>query len=346
MAISRTTWLTGGVLIVAVVLAALLGLRDAQPAPEVEVARARVEVIRLQRRRLPGEVRAGGFLRAHKDATISAERAGRVAALPVAEGARVARGEPVAGLDDTIALANLERARTGAREAALQPLVSAAELARAQEQLRLAEHELRVRHPVAPFDGVVEVHHIDVGEYVLPGTPLVDVIDATRLLLDVDVDAEVVGVLQHGADVKVVVPALGEAVARAGTIERVASRADARTRRFRVEVAVPAEAGLPRPGMHAEARFEVPGGAEAFYVSKAATREIHGQRGVFLVIDNQVRWRPVRVAEVYHRPDLWRIGADQLEEGAVLVVAGFSGLRDGSRVTVEESRSESRSESK
>ncbi|MHC4729055.1 MAG: efflux RND transporter periplasmic adaptor subunit, partial [Planctomycetota bacterium] len=210
MAISRTTWLTGVVLLLALGLAALLGLRDAQPAPAVKVARADVEVTRLQRQRLAGEVRAGGFLRAHKDATISAERAGRVAALPVAEGARVARGEPVAGLDDTIAAANLERARAVARETALQPDVSAAEFARAQERLHLAEHELRLRHPVAPFDGVVEVHHIDVGEYVLPGAPLVDVIDAARLLLDVDVDAEVIGVLARGDAVRVVVPALDD----------------------------------------------------------------------------------------------------------------------------------------
>jgi RND family efflux transporter MFP subunit len=335
VSLSRTTWLTGAVLLVAVVFAALLGLRDAQPAPAVEVARAPVEVTRLRLRRLAGEVRAGGFLRAHRDATISAERAGRVSALPVAEGARVARGQPIADLDDTIPVANLERARAVAREAALQPDVSAAELARAQEQLRLAEQELRLRHPVAPFDGVVEVHHIDVGEYVQPGAPLVDVIDAARLLLDVDVDAEVVGLLERGDAVRVVVPALGDGVAHAGTIERVASRADARTRRFRVEVAVPAEAGLPRPGMHAEARFGVPAGAEAFYVPKAATREFRGQRGVFLVVDGQARWRPVRVAEVHYRPDLWRIDATELEEGAVLVVARFSGLRDGSRVAIE-----------
>ena len=336
MAVSRTTWLTGAVFFVAVGLAALLGGRDAQPAPTAKVARARVEVTRLQRQRLAGEVRAGGFLRAHQDATISAERAGRVAALPVAEGARVARGTPIADVDDTIAAANLERARAVARETALQPNASAAELARAQEQLRLAEHELRLRHPVAPFDGVVEVHHIDVGEYVRPGAPLVDVIDGARLLLDADVDAEVVGVLARGDAVPVMVSALGAAAAHTGTIERVASRADARTRRFRVEVAVPAAAGLPRPGMHAEARFAVPGGEAAFYVPKAATREIRGQRGVFLVVDGRARWQPVRGAEVYHRPDLWRIGATELEEGAVLVVAGFSGLRDDARVAVEE----------
>ena len=61
-----------------------------------------------------------------------------------------------------------------------------------------------------------------------------------------------------------------------------------------------------------------------------------GCRALCQPIDNQARWQPVRVAEVYHRPDLWHIAANQLEEGAVLVVAGFSGLRDGARVAVEE----------
>ena len=45
------------------------------------------------------------------------------------------------------------------------------------------------------------------------------------------------------------------------------------------------------------------------------------------------RWRPLRVEEIYHRPDLWRI-ADGLTENDVVVTTGFLGLRDGMRVEV------------
>ena len=328
----RGLWIAVAGLVAAIALAALFGGPDAATGPAPETVRAAVKVATLERRALPGEVRAGGFLRAFADVTISAERSGRVVALPVAEGASVARGTVVARLDDTEAAANLDRARAVAREAALDPDVPAAELSRADEQLRIAEHELRLRNPAAPFDGRVEVHHIDVGEFVRAGTPLVDVIDARSLILDIDVDAEVIGALRQGDTTTVVVFALGAAGEREARITRLASRADARTRRFRVEITVPAGAGLLRPGMHAEGRCPVPGGPPAFYLPKAATRKIRGQTGLFVVVAGIVRWRPVLVAEIYHRPDLWRVVAGELEDGALLVVGGYSGLRDGTPV--------------
>lgn len=335
MRVSRTTWITTAVALVAIVVAMAIGGRSAEPDASLAPPRARVRAEKLELRRLAGQVRAGGFLRARADVTISAERAGRVVAFPAVEGARVEAGAVVARLDDTIARANVARARTVARETRLTPNASAADLARADEQLRLAEHELALRAPVAPVAGVVEVHHVDEGEYVGPGTPLVDVVDADALVLDVDVDAEIVHRLDPEASVPVVVTPLADGAPRAGLITRVASRADMRTRRFRVEVTLPAGAPPLRPGMHAEARFEIPGGPAALYVPKAAVRRVQGEEGVFVAVDGRARWRPVRVADVYEEPALWRIVRGDVAEGDRLVVAGFGGLRDGSPVEVE-----------
>jgi len=295
---------------------------------------ARVQVVRPQPRRLRGRLLAGGFLRARSDIRISAERPGRVVSLPLADGAPVQAGEVVARLDDAVAQANLDRARIVAREAALSPMAPAADLARAVERLRLAEHAFEQCRPRSPIDGVVEAHHVDPGEYVTPGTPLVDVLDPRTLVLDVDVDADVVGLLDRRAGVPVTVAALGESGALSGRIRRIASRAQAGTRRFRVEVEVPAGRSGARPGMHAEARFTLPAGAPALYLPKAVVRLVRARRGVFLVEKGRARWVPVRVSEVAFRPELWRLDPKALPAGCALVSSGFSGLRD--RMAVEE----------
>jgi len=318
--LTRATWITSGVVVGAIALAVLLrnGAQadaDGGGAP----AKARVRTVELMPRALPGVIRAGGFLRARSDVTISAERAGRVVGLPVAEGQPVARGAIVARLDDTIALADLSRARAGAREAGLNPDMDAAEVERAISALRRAEHELVLHNPVAPIAGLVEVHHVDAGEYVTPGTPLVDVLDLTTLVLDVDIDSELVDRIAEST-----VTVAGRAVA----VRRVANRADRRTRRFRVELEL--EPGGLRPGMYAEALFELPARGSGLYVPKAAVRAVRGERGVFVVRDGHARWVAVQVAEVAHRPGLWRIVGGKLRAtGETLVVGGFSGLRAG-----------------
>jgi len=312
-------------------LAAALQPDRGDAAQAEDEARVPVEAAVVRERALPGEVRAGGFLRAEDDVTVSAERAGRVVALPVAEGARVARGTVVARLDATVAEANLRRARAVHRETELSGLADAAEKARAAAALRVAEHELVLHRPVAPVAGVVEVHHVDAGEYVRVGQPLVDVVDPGRLVLDVDVDPEVVGRLETGESIAVLGPGGGRPAAR-GSVTRVATRADERTRRYRVEVALAAEGTGLRPGMHAEAVFVLPPGAPALYLPKAAVRERQGERGVFRVVDGRARWTPVRVADVYPRPDLWRVEAGGVADGSTVVVAGFPGLRAGAAV--------------
>ena len=327
---SRTTWITILLLTGAIAVAAILRGTQAAPPSAGGAVRLRVDVAELRARSLPGVVRASGFLRAETDVTVSAERAGRVVDLPVAEGAPVASGDVVARLDATAAEANLSRARAVARETR----ASAADRARADEAVRLAEHELALMRPVAPAAGVVEVHHVDAGEYVRAGTPLLDIVDARTLVLDVDIDAEFVGGLAVGDAVEVEVPALGSGP-RAGRITRRAGRADPRTRRFRIEVSLAAVDSGAKPGMHAVARFSQPGGAPALYLPKAATRTIRGQTGVYVVRDGRAHWTPVDVAEVAHRPDLWRLEAGgDLGAGATVVVAGFAGLRDGMAVEV------------
>ena len=338
MRVSRTTLVTGAVLVGAVALAAGLGSqRGTSAALESSPVPLAVRTESFARRALQSEVSAGGFLRARQDVTVSAERQGRLVALPLAEGARVEVGDEVATLEDRRAAADLAQARTALREAELDPRLPAAELAGVRAALERAEHEYSLHHPRAPIAGIVEVHHVDVGEVVAPGTPLLDLIDLSELILDVDVDAEVVPALAVGREVAMEVEALGKAGRYTGRITRLASRADPGTRRFRVEVTLPAlsgEASGTRPGMFAEARFVLPASEPAFYVPKAVVREREGEDGLFTVVLGRAGWRPVRVEEVAGHPELFRVVEGAPPDGGEVVVAGFSGLRAGMAVEV------------
>lgn len=331
-------------LLSAVVVAALLGASallwprppvsgpPAGTAAATPVRLATVEEIALAR-----VARATGFLRARHEVTIRAERPGRVVALPVPEGGPVRAGEVVARLDDAIATARLREARAAAREAALDPHAKPEDLERLPALLDAAAHELALYHPASPFDGVVEVHHAEVGGYVAAGGALVDVIDPRVLELEVEVDAEVVPHVLPGAFVEVEVPALGEAGRLSGRVARVGARANATTRRFPVvaEVESGPTAGA-RPGMHAEARLPLPPRPPSLYLPKAAARSVLGETGVFAAREGVARWVPVVVEEVETRADIWRVVAGALRTGDRVVVSGFQGLRDGTPVEAAE----------
>ncbi len=332
---NRSTWITTLVVIGAIAVAVILEATKAEPAPIQDTTSVTVKIKSAQANALPGAALAGGFLRARLDITISAERAGRIVALPVAEGATAQRNAILAEIDATAAAANLARARTVLQELQLTATTPATELARATEAVTLAEDEWSARHPRAPWVGVVDLHHVDVGEYVRPGTPLVDVVDLSALILDVDVDPESAVSLSVGDQVKISVRAL-ESTEFAGEVSRVARRAGRTTRRFRVEIVIDAKGAARslRPGMYARAQLQLPAGAPAIYLPKEAIREVRAQRGVFVVSGTPavVAWQPVRVFEVHHRPDLWR--AEGLQEGMSVVVEGFAGLREGQTVEV------------
>ncbi len=331
----KTRSLAFTALIVGSIFAIAAAVRPGQPEDVPGPAgsgRRPVRVVQLAERRLDTVVHEGGFFKARRDVTLSAERAGRVVRFPVREGGRVEAGTVVVDLEDTVARARLEEARILAREADLDPATPAAQRARVHAQLRLAQNDFDLHHLRSPIDGLVEIHHVDAGEYVTPGTPLVDVIDPALLALEVEVSSEIVGALRPGG--KVPVQVLGEAGMHEGRIARIDGRANARTHRFGVEIEVEAAQGPLRPGMYARATFRYDSAQPGLYLPKEAVRTLREERGVFRIVDGRAQWTPVRVEETPAHPGLWRVLQEDLSPGDEVVVAQFTGLATGVEVQV------------
>lgn len=333
----KTRSLAFTALIVGSILAVAAAVRPGQPEDVPGPAgsgRRPVRVVQLVERRLDTVVHEGGFFKARRDVTLSAERAGRVVRFPVREGDRVEAGTVVVDLEDTVARARLEEARILAREADLDPAAPAAQRARVHAQLRLAQNDFDLHHVRSPIDGLVEIHHVDAGEYVTPGTPLVDVVDPALLVLEVEVSGEVVGALRPGGKVPVQALGLGEAGLYEGRIARIDGRANARTHRFGVEIEVDAAQGPLRPGMYARATFRYDSAQPGLYLPKEAVRTLREERGVFRIVDGRAQWTPVRVEEAPAHPGLWRVLQEDLSPGDEVVVAQFTGLDTGVEVQV------------
>ncbi len=160
-----------------------------------------VEVSKVQRQALRDDAEAVGTLRSFQNVMLRPEVAGRVLSLGFADGARVRAGQVLVQLDDTLqraevqqALAQMSVARANHKrnqELVAQNFVtqrvsdeSAAALQVADAQLGLSCARLERMRLIAPFNGVVGIRNINVGDYVKDGADLINLENIGSLYVD------------------------------------------------------------------------------------------------------------------------------------------------------------------
>lgn len=230
-----------------------------------------------------------------RTAEISAQVTGRVEELAVELGDSVRAGDELVRLDDKVAAAALEAAealvvenrrllaerrtlaerdvaaRTDLEAARARLVISEAELAQARENLEL--HTVR-----APFDGMVNARHVDVGDLARAGTRLLDVVDVSRLRVVFHVNGREVDAFRIGETVRLR-PTGWAGPPLAPEIRFLAAAADASTRLFRVEAVL----DDPPPGLRGGVQGTVAADVEIYegmlFVPAAAVR-LAGERAL------------------------------------------------------------------
>jgi membrane fusion protein (multidrug efflux system) len=160
-----------------------------------------VEVAPVQKMTLRDDAQAVGSLRSRQSVMLRPEVAGRVVSLGFSDGARVSTGQLLVQLDDTfqraevqqslaqmsVARANYKRnqdlvAQNFVAQRVLEESAAAMQVADAQLGLSCARLE-RMRI-VAPFNGVVGIRTVNVGDYVKDGADLIGLEDIGMLYVD------------------------------------------------------------------------------------------------------------------------------------------------------------------
>jgi membrane fusion protein, multidrug efflux system len=304
----------------------------------------RVEAVAVQRAG-PGAQSVPATVRARERATLTARVAGSVVALPFREGDMVPAGAVVAriagrALRAALLAAQAERdaaeadraraATLGARGAATprEAEQANARAAAARAAAEAAGEALGYAELRAPFASRLAARLANVGDVVMPGTPLVQIDGEGGLEAVATVDEDAVARLSPGALLAVDVD--GQSSPIAGAIREVAPSGDPATHRTQVRVDLPPAGGV-RSGMFARLRLApaaaVRGAAKGaaveplrFVVPESALVRRGGLAGVFVVSEGRARLR-------------W-IAAGDPEDGTVEVRAG---LRDGERVVTDPS---------
>jgi len=293
----------------------------------------------------PAEMVLDGVVEAVNQATLSAQTAGRVAEIhvdvndPVKAGAllmRLRATEQVAGLGqaqaalqaakarDAQARAQFDRirdmyerkvvARATYDEAVTARDAAAASLAAAQAGLESAREGVAYTELRAPYDGVVTARHVEAGEAVAPGRPLLTVAALGALRVVAEVPQSVAGQVRALRQANVYVGS--ERIAAASVT--VFPAADPQSGTFRVRIDLPESPVALAPGMHAKVGF-VTGESSRMLVPRSAVVERSELRAVYVVTpEGSVVLRQVR---------LGRPVGDRIE-----VIAG---LAQGERVATD-----------
>ena len=216
-----------------------------------------------------------------------------------------------------------------------------------EEQLKSAraltsEAEIAVRDTslTAPFDGDIVKKSVELGGFVGPGSPTLELAKTDIVKIVVGVPDTVVRSIKVGQPVDVAIDAFPTRTFHA-RVSRMSSAADAITRNFEVEVAIPNHDHLLKVGMIGALQFaNADGGSRASVLQvplSAVVQAKDGKYGVFVVADSSAgqvaRLHSVEIGSVTGT-DITVLNG--LAPGDRIITTGANLLKDGQRVEVRQ----------
>ncbi len=292
-------------------------------------------------------ISAVGTLESNESVILRPEIAGRIERINFQEGTPVKRGDTLFQLDDSIYEAEAEQAQASlelsrknydrARELHKKGAGTASKLDETQAQLRVDEagaayaltmlDKTRIR---APFDGIVGLRSVSVGDYVSPGQDLVNLESIEPVKLKFSIPQTALTAVSVGQTIEVTVDSFpGKSFQ--GEIYAIDPLVDEATRTLVVRARIPNPDRLLRPGLFVTVKLTVEHREGAVLVPEQAIVPQGEERLVFRVVDGKAEAAPVTLGQ---RQNAMVEITEGLGSGDVVVVAGYQKLRNGAPVMV------------
>ena len=316
--------------------------------PPVIVEAARVATVKL-----PQGINAVGSLRSDEAVVLRPEIAGRVAQIGFREGERVAKGQLLVKLDDSVQQADVARARANLtlsktkheRSVDLRNkgFLSAQALDETLNNLKVAQAdaelmEARIGKTAirAPFSGTIGLRQVSVGDYVKEGQDMVNLESIDPLKVDFRVPELALSQVKDGQTIQITLDALPDK-AYDGKVIAINPLIDANGRAIVIRAQVPNRDGKLRPGMFARVRLFTSGNQDTLVVPEEALFPLGDDKYVYKVVDGKATRQKIAIGQ--RREGRVEV-TDGLGPDDVVVTAGVIKLREGAPVAIAKTSGE------
>lgn len=316
---------------------------DAPPEFALPVTAAKVEA-----RPLRVTLDAVGSLRANESVVLRPEVAGRITEIAFTEGQPVKVGDKLFQIDDRVvsaelkqAEANLQLARldferfrklSGTGAATKQRYDQAqANLGVMEANAQLARTKLEYSTIRAPFDGVVGLRNVSVGELVAVGQELANFVSYDPMKVDFTIPETQASQLAVGQQIEVKLEALPNETFT-GNVFALDSQLDDAGRAVALRATIPNPDGKLRPGYFARISLTVAEKESALIVPEDAVVPQGDAKLVFIIKkDGSTEAVPVQLGQRL-KGEVEVVSG--LKEGQQVITSGHMKLRPGTKVQV------------
>lgn len=321
-----------------------------QPPPEA------VTTVRANAERWPSSVEAIGTVEAVHGVTVAADLPGLVSRIEFESGKKVRAGEVLVRLDTrqeqaqlsaaqaqrSLTTVNFERMK-GLREKGITSQAeydkAAAEHKQAVAQTGEAQASIGRKTIRAPFTGVLGIRQVNLGQYLKPGDPIVELQSLDPIYVNFSVPQQQLGDLRVGAEVRVTAQGVEDA-GSTGTITAINSIVDEATRNVEIQATLGNPEEKLRPGMFVQAQVVLGASSPVIAIPASAINYAPYGNSVFIV--GQMK-SPDRKPYTGVRQQFVKLGGGRGDQVAVVsginpgdevVTSGVFKLRGGAAVVV------------
>lgn len=292
--------------------------------------------------KISDEIKSVGNVESNESAKIRAEVAGQIMAINFTEGQKVKKGELLIQIDDRTLKQEAARAEaaydiaeiTFSRKNELHKSGAVAVQVKdeAEAKMRSAEadfKEAKIRLEKssvrAPFDGIVGLRKLNLGDYVNVGDEITHVVAIDPMKIEFSIPEKYFVNLKEGLTVEFSVDSWPNRIFE-GRVFAIDPMVDPSTRNISVKALIDNPEGSLRPGMFAYITVNLAERENAFMVPEEALIPFGKQVKVMKIVDGKAVMADVTVG--IRRDGMVEL-ASGVAAGDIIVTAGHSKLQDG-----------------